>query len=269
MRANVFDTMAEPDDVPLRCPYSVGSDQTIGDRKAQEDSYLLSDLNVTDWQRSGLIVSVADGVGGLGNGQIASSAAMRALISATQALSSTPPSELPDEQRLLKFTARAHSEVLRIVRGGTKCACTFICAMIRDMNLSFVSLGDSHIYLCRAGGLLQLNRDHVLGPAEDEREALNLPTTPNARRKAITSYLGKEELRLIDRNVTPIRLQAGDTVLLMSDGVYGTLSDDEIISCIHGSAQDCAHAIIQATLAARVPGQDNATCVVVRCNETI
>lgn len=247
------------------CPYTIGSAQTIGKRQVQEDSFLTSDLSNQEWQRRGLIAAVADGVGGLGNGQVASTTAMRTLIAHYNAIAS---SDLPAEKKLLQLMAHAHTEVLKVNNSGTRCASTFICVMVQNMEMSFISLGDSHIYLCRAGGLLQLNRDHVLGHAEDEREVLSLPLTPNARSKAITSYLGKPDLRLIDRNVTPIRLQAGDSLLLMSDGVYGTLSDDEIISCIHGTAQDTAIAIIKAVVAADVQGQDNATCVVISCNTT-
>ncbi|MBQ2952299.1 MAG: serine/threonine-protein phosphatase [Clostridia bacterium] len=259
------ETMPEIAPPPDSCPYTIGSAQTIGKRKAQEDSFLTSDLGNQEWKRRGVLAAVADGVGGLGNGQVASTTAMRTLIANYAAIAN---SDLPAEKKLLRLMAHAQAEVLKVNNSGTRCACTFICALVHDMNLSFLSLGDSHIYLCRAGGLLQLNRDHVLGDAEDEREVLNLPLTPNPRRKAITSFLGKADLRQIDRNVTPIRLQAGDSLLLMSDGVFGTLSDDEIISCVHGTAQDTANAIIKAVVAADVQGQDNATCVVIACNTT-
>ena len=88
---------------------------------------------------------------------------------------------------------------------------------------------------------------------------------PAAQRKALTSYLGKEGLPMIDRNLTPIRLIAGDRVLLMSDGVFGTLNEDQMISCIVGSAQETADAMIRAVERAKKTAQDNATCVVFAC----
>lgn len=263
---NAFETVPEAEPVASRCPYTVGSAQTIGDRKVQEDSFLLTDLSKPEQLRQGVLAVVADGVGGMSNGQVASNTAVRS-IAAQYARQSGEDS---DEKKLLTFLAAAQEEVLKTIHAGTKCASTLVCALIRDMNLSFISVGDSHIYLCRAGGLLQLNREHVLGHTADETAALGRPNgNPSpARRKAITSYLGKEDLSQIDRIIEPIRLQAGDVVLLMSDGVYGTLTDDEMISCCTGTAQETANAIIRAVNAAKCPGQDNATCVVVTCNAT-
>ena len=92
----------------------------------------------------------------------------------------------------------------------------------------------------------------------------NAPANSDARkRKALTAFMGKENLRLVDRNTAPMRLIRGDRVLLMSDGVFGTLTDDELISLMDLPPQAAADAVVRMVEAKRREHQDNATIVIV------
>lgn len=51
---------------------------------------------------------------------------------------------------------------------------TVVMVLIRDGKASFLSVGDSRIVLLRGGGLIQLNREQILGPMLDERAALGI-----------------------------------------------------------------------------------------------
>ena len=255
-------TEALPEDEAGKSRYSVGVAQTIGSREDQEDSYAIS--NWRDGraiQRLGLLAAVADGVGGLDDGQVASNTLMRSLC---EEFSRVDPT-LPPQDRLLELTARGQQEVLRIVRSGRRCGTTLVAMLAKDDYVSTMSVGDSRIALYRAGTLLQLNREHVLGKESDEHQALtNSGGQTNARKRgAITSYIGMEGLRSLDRTLNPIRLVSGDRVLLMSDGVFGTLGDDELIAFLNREPQAAAEGIIKAVEAKRKPHQDNATIVIV------
>ena len=61
-----------------------------------------------------------------------------------------------------------------------------------------------------------------------------------------------------------IKLQQGDRILLMSDGVFNTLSNAEIAGVIRGSADaaDAARNMEQRVLHKGAPNQDNFTCVI-------
>ena len=257
--------VANETEISSSSAYCVGFAQTQGSRADQEDSYVISnwrDGNVI--QRQGLLAAVADGIGGLDDGQIASNTLMRSFC---EEFPHIDP-DLPAMDRLLELMARGQQEVLRINRAGKRCGTTLVAMLIQDDFLSTLSVGDSRIALYRAGTLLQLNREHVLSRESDEQQAMTREgSSPNARQRgAITSYIGMEGLRQIDRTLNPIRLVAGDRVLLMSDGVFGTLNDDEIISFLNRKPENAAREIINAVETRKKPHQDNATIVIVGLN---
>ena len=71
---------------------------------------------------------------------------------------------------------------------------------------------------------------------------------------------------LIDECVTPVRLSAGDMIIIASDGIQ-TLSEkalsDAIANAPGGGAEAAAHAVVRAVERAHDPDQDNATVMVI------
>ena len=244
-------------------PLIVGAAQIIGQREDQEDAYSYSEWkDMATLDRKGFMAVMADGIGGLSDGQVASHAAVNGAMD----MFTMQSSEEDQANRVLEITAAAQRNVL--VEGGklgTGSGCTFLCVLIEDMEMSISSVGDSVIALYRGGVLLQLNREHVLGREIDEINALTGERRNESaqRRKAITAYLGKHELRTIDRTLRPMQLVSGDRILLMSDGVFNTLGDSAIIAHLDQDPQAAAEAIVWAVEDRKVPGQDNATIVIV------
>ena len=241
----------------------VGTAQHIGTREEQEDALCCSDYrNAETLATRGVFAAVADGVGGMSDGQLASTTAARGLLS----LFTQQDTEENPAQRILTLVTSAHREILDLnLTRDQPCGSTLVCALIKGNMLYFASVGDSGILLYRAGGLLQLNREHVLGAEMDVQVALGQRPAEEVsvrRRKAITAYLGKEGLKLIDRNVRPIKLMPGDRVLLMSDGVFGTLSEDEIIQAQQADPVSAAKDIVRRVESHRRTHQDNATVVI-------
>ena len=76
--------------------------------------------------------------------------------------------------------------------------------------------------------------------------------------------MGKGVLTYADSNGTPIPLFPGERVLLMSHGVYGTVSDAEMAAILRdcGSVQLAASHIGQRIMGAALPYQDNYTLIV-------
>ena len=145
---------------------------------------------------------------------------------------------------------------------------TVVSALITGNALRWISVGDSRVYLYRDGQLSQLSRDHDLlqdwmpDILEGKRSMAEALRDPNGRK--LTSFIGMGELRHVDYNRTPIPLLPGDRVLLMSDGVYGTVSDAEMAAILRdcGSVQLAASHIGQRIMGAALPYQDNYTLIV-------
>jgi len=129
-----------------------------------------------------------------------------------------------------------------------------------------VAVGDSRIYLIRNGAIMQLNREHVYSVELDEKAATGEISWETAagdpKRGALTSYLGMETLEKIDRNYRPVQLLDGDRVLLMSDGIFGVLTDDEILSAMPYPPQESAAMLQEIALDKQDPNQDNLTAII-------
>ena len=248
--------------------WSVGASQHIGTRENQEDSFAVSNLNdrrLVD--QKGILAVVADGVGGMDDGQIASRTVIQSIMNGfVQQVAEREPT-----LSLLELACNAHRDVQTVNRNqGRDCGTTLVMGLIRQAQLYILSIGDSRIYLFRDGGVIQLNREHVYGVELDEQVALGNRAAPEGmnpnRRKAILSYVGMEELRLIDRTIQPVCMHRGDRLLLLTDGVFGTISEAEITGVMDRSAQDAANALREAVLARGKKNQDNLTAVVIACD---
>ena len=238
-----------------------GVAQTIGKREQQQDS-----LYCSNWKdpkalmTRGLVAAVADGIGGLVDGHLASQGAMQAIRSAfLEGSSDDSPSD-----RLLTYAAAAQKSVLQINQ-TSNCGATLVSVLITGKTMQFLSIGDSRIYLYRAGALLQLNREHILRRTNEEKETFygTGEKLTKKRAGALTSYLGKENLTLIDRSLQPITLLPGDRIALMSDGVFNTLSEREIMAHLRRNPETAAQEMIQDVDVHANPIQDNASVVVI------
>lgn len=246
--------------VPRHGNILIGNEQDQGSRPEQQDSFGISSIEASEIKKRGLLAVVADGMGGLNNGAVYSKAAVNGALCSFR----EEEPEQSDEATLLRVLKRAKEEVAEtgLYDGGT----TFVATLIHQQQLHFISVGDSRICLVRNGGLIQLNREHVYGRELDD-QALNgklteLEAHEDRQRKALTSYLGKQDDVAIDRNINPIPLYSGDKVILMSDGVYGFLPEQELTECLNRKPMDAAVAVKQAVLAKKHPKQDNLTIIV-------
>ena len=148
---------------------------------------------------------------------------------------------------------------------------TVVGAVFGADGLRWLSVGDSPLYLYRAGEVALLNEDHSLAPALDLMAATGKITHEQARadprRHMLRSAVTGEEIDMIDMSRQPLALESGDYIVLASDGV-DTLEPAEVARIIQGYARDgaksVAKAIIRAVEALREPHQDNATVLVVR-----
>ncbi len=238
----------------------VGNAQHIGRRDSQQDSFGVSDLS----QRAarGVLAAVADGMGGLSNGAEISTAVVRTVLAGFAQL---PPDADP-AYRLVALAAEAHRAALKIAQNGGG-GSTLLMAYIRSDQLYTLSVGDSRIYLWRGGSLIQLNREHVYAVDLDERAALGDIDREDAQgdpqRKALTSYLGMSDTLRFDRALHPVQLRPGDRIALMSDGVFGTVSETEIAAYLALDPYHAAMKLQEAVLTKNMPHQDNLTAVII------
>ena len=246
------------------CPIpgvSIGKIHDIGRRDYQQDSFGQTAV----LRNTGILAVLADGMGGLSGGErVSQKIVMEALTFGSTLQANQVPTALPG---MVAGINRAVNQMLG-PKGLYTSGSTVVSALITGNALRWISVGDSRIYLYRDGQISQLSRDHDLlqdwmpDILEGKRSMAEALRDPNGRK--LTSFIGMGELRHVDYNRTPIPLLPGDRVLLMSDGVYGTVSDAEMAAILRdcGSVQLAASHIGQRIMGAALPYQDNYTLIV-------
>lgn len=139
--------------------------------------------------------------------------------------------------------------------------------IIKESQLHYISVGDSHLYLLRNNALILQNKEHNFGALLKEQAARGevAPNEPyvNPKRDALTAYIGVGNFNTFDHNSIP--LQVGDKIMLCSDGVFNALENDEIISALSSDAVNSAKQIQQKILSLEIPSQDNFTAIIIEC----
>ncbi len=243
--------------------FLAGNAQHIGARHSQQDSFGFADPNDNKFiAHAGFLAIVCDGMGGMEYGDAASRTAVRAFLDAYRRKS--PSESIPDA--LLRSVREANGRVLDLASSlgliegiGT----TLVAAALQDRYLYFISVGDSALFHATANDLRMLNRPHVFANILDAAVAKGTMSPNDAanhpERESLTSYIGAQNLEEIDRNTDPILLADNDAVLLASDGLFKTLTIDEMRASCTGPPQSWPEALVQATLAKQREYQDNVT----------
>jgi PPM family protein phosphatase len=216
--------------------------------------------HVLESEACGLLV-VADGVSSAEAGETASQTAVAATL---RTFSEQPPGTAT-AKRLYRAVQQANIEIYDLatvvpeLRGMTT---TLTAVAVDRGELTAAHIGDSRLYLCREGRLLQLTKDHTVA---GERSRMGLMSKSRARshpdRSVLTRSLGRELIVPIDRISN--RLYRGDSLLVCSDGLYNVLEDDEMTPLLRG--HDAASACQRLVETANQRGTlDNLTAAVLR-----
>ena len=130
-------------------------------------------------------------------------------------------------------------------------------------HMTYASVGDSRIYLIRAGAILQLTRDDSwLNMGWQGDETLD-SSTRMSMKNVLTKALGSRQD--VDLDVDGRELNDRDTVLLCSDGLTNMLSDRVILGIVSTHGPDLERACQELIAAANAQGgRDNISAVLVR-----
>ncbi|HLX59072.1 MAG TPA: PP2C family serine/threonine-protein phosphatase [Ktedonobacteraceae bacterium] len=148
--------------------------------------------------------------------------------------------------------------------GARGLGCTVTSVLVQDDQASIVNVGDSRTYLYRDGTLKPLTRDHSLVQRlveEKQIEPEDVYTHP--QRNLIYRSLGAGH-KNIDPDVFHIQLQAGDTLLLCSDGLWEMVRHQDLVNILQqeNDPQKICDTLID--LANTNGGEDNITAIVVQ-----
>ena len=239
--------------VPIALQFVAAGDSNIGRTRAS---------NQDSGYRGFNLFFVADGMGGHAGGDIASAivthrvAQVDAIYESPDAAAEAMRDAMIQANRKLSETVEEHGELAGM---GT----TFSGMMVSGGKVAIAHIGDSRIYLARAGKVKQITKDHTFvqrlvdtGRISAE-EALTHP-----RRSVLMRVLGDvEDAPEID--ILTMGTKPGDRWLLCSDGLSGVVPEQvlEQILLENGSPLDACELLVYEALEHGAP--DNVTVVIV------
>ena len=220
-------------------------------RSINQDSHFVGEME------TGYVAVVADGMGGHKTGEVASQKAVETIRGELSQASTYPPAALAKAVQAANLEIFDYASLHPEHQGmGTTLTTVFI-----DDQVGLVGhVGDSRAYLIRENGIRQLTFDHSW-VAEQVRQGVI--TQDEARRhrlrNVITNALGStQEVKL---DLLYFEVQAGDKLLLCSDGVSMLLTEDVMKSLVskHKPEEAVKHLIAEAN---RRGSPDNITAIV-------
>jgi PPM family protein phosphatase len=225
-------------------------------RTTNQDAYYID-------QDGGRFFVVADGMGGHAGGQEASAIATAAI---REHLESFWQPELDPEMLLKEALTKANHHILENQREfpeRSDMGTTAVVVIFPEGQPAWCAhVGDSRLYRFRENQLEQLTEDHTwiaqavsAGMLEPEQ------ARQHPWRHVLAQCLGRDDLARID--VQAIDIQAGDRLLLCSDGLTEELSDVQISEILEAQFS-CDESTAQLVEAAKQEGgQDNITVILV------
>jgi len=253
----------------VRESLEAGTAQSIGlERENNEDSVFMmygSSYGEEALPEFGLFC-VADGAGGLGHGELASSIALRAVVGnlIQNAVLKELQLEETDTELGIEDIARqaiehANEQVIESANGGVT---TLTVAMLINGQMVIGHVGDSRAYLVENGRPRLLTRDHSyswrlveIGQITPE-EAMDHP-----KRNQLWNAVGQGNNLVIEVDTYP--QPHGGYLLICSDGLWGEVPESELSSAVaqHDEPNQACEEMVRAANAAG--GPDNITALLV------
>lgn len=205
----------------------------------------------------GTLAVVCDGMGGHSHGKLAARTAADAFRDAFTRLA-----ELPVPRRLRAALDVANEAVGALFQekgcfGGT----TLLAVFAAHRLLHHISVGDSALFLWRAGNLVRLNEDHSMRAFYSGFGPECAMPDSHCLRSALTG----EQPELVDEPQQGYPLLPHDRIILASDGVEDLLFDciptPAVREVLSSTAVPLASALVQATEALHSEYADNTTVV--------
>ncbi|HQZ04138.1 MAG TPA: protein phosphatase 2C domain-containing protein [Thauera sp.] len=232
----------------------------IGDRSEQQDRVEL----FAHPKRPGIMMAVlADGMGGHSGGAMA---AEQVIIRARQNLEAYAPLHEAPQELLSSIIDEAHT-VIKLTRFTSEKDphSTAVAFLLQQGKAYWAHCGDSRLYYFRGTDTLSRSGDHSLvgelvrKGRLDESGALKHP-----QRNVLLSCLGSEREPRIEYGVSE-GLDAGDSFLLCSDGLWAYFTDFELASTIHAHpSRAAAESLIRIARERAGGGGDNISLAIIK-----
>jgi protein phosphatase len=213
--------------------------------------------------RNGTLLVVSDGMGGAAAGEVASAMAVSIVSSEMMRYA---PSGVSAVDALREATTAANGDIWGKSQSDSRVrglGATLTAAYLLRNVVYLAQVGDSRAYLIRGGAIRQLTEDQSWVNAI-KKAGIDIPNVPS---NVILQALGTQQT--VNAEITAEALQAGDVLLLCSDGLSNKIGDDEMASLVvssPGLEEACRRMV---DLANERGGEDNITVVIAQLDDGV
>ncbi|NLA73669.1 MAG: Stp1/IreP family PP2C-type Ser/Thr phosphatase [Clostridiales bacterium] len=228
-------------------------------RSTNQDAYITGELS------DGVAVAVVcDGMGGAKGGNIASSLAVKLIYEQLSEQFRVDMQSNSIKNMLQSVLNAANIGIYNISRSNSELegmGTTVVTAIIKNDTAYIAHAGDSRAYLINKDGLMRLTHDHsIVQQLVDSGTITQAAAQNHPRSNIITRALGVDEYINVDFTEHPF--SQGDCLLICTDGLTGSLSDEKIAKVAEETEYHIlAEKLVQ--LAKQNGGKDNITVVTI------
>lgn len=269
-----------PDSASLevaRLELRIGAQSDIGrTRELNEDRVLVFDLKrhrelsavnteTASLAAPGVLLVVADGMGGMSGGETASQMCVENLLTLfLQKIDLLPEGQRLDANQALSDAVKETNDLIysratadmRLRGMGT----TLTAAFLEEERMYIAQVGDSRAYLLRGGELAQLTKDQTLLASLQEQGKLPPGGLGKAWKNMLLQAVGAQASINVAMSETDLR--PGDWILLCSDGLHGPVEEKEFGAHLSGEGTPPEKAQRMTARANEKGGPDNISVVV-------
>lgn len=267
-----------------RKSYSICAASSLGlepSRTVNQDSvaHISGQVQTEEGVEAWAVLAVADGMGGMAAGEVASQIAVDAVVEqAMLALASNRCWDAETQSELLRtWACEANRRVCDALdtqhaRGGT----TLLCGCLHGGRLAIAHVGDCRMYRISGHEIELLTRDHSLAMAQVLQGEITLDEVRSyPDRSRVTRSLGERhpmpdyyvDTLKTSLGASTLELEHGDTLLLASDGLWEPVCEQEMMEVMRATPDLGAAAEALIRLALQRGGADNTTVLLARVEE--
>lgn len=251
---------------------NTGNNQHMGARSYQEDSFGYSNIiDSSIVSDKGMFAVLSDGMGGLSNGKAVSDYVVKSSITMFDTIN--PRAGISEQlKNLIGYVNKNVCDQYLSEDGMANAGATMVLAYIFKNRIYWATAGDSRLYCLRKGHLMQMNEDHDYKNQllrEYIRNGGSLERIEAEPQKdSLVSFIGHKDLPYTDVSLKGYKILPGDIFVLCSDGIYNFISRQRLTEIlIYNDAQTACDKIVSEIAQACIPGQDNMTIMVIKCEK--
>jgi serine/threonine protein phosphatase PrpC len=191
-----------------------------------------------EYRARGAIAALADGVGGQGEGEVASRLAVETALRRFQGIK---PGTVP-RQALWQMFSEANTAVYdrsMFDREQGRMATTLTVAIFRNNEINIGHVGDCRAFLIQGGKITQVTTDHNFAAQQVKLGLISAKDAAHSdMRCMLTRSIGREITIQVDYHT--LQVNSGDILVQCSDGVHFCVTDQEILEIVGRMSPDQA-----------------------------